>query len=109
MAALAYFAAGSFHTAHPRPFGAAIVHTKSGKLLLSTLNNVAQANDPSAHAEVRAIRLASKRLKQFRLSGYTLYTTCEPCPICMSAALWPGWIELFTEPQSKMQTGTASR
>jgi tRNA(Arg) A34 adenosine deaminase TadA len=90
MAAFAGFTARSLRTACPRPFGAAIVHTNSGKLLLSMLNNVAQANDSSAHAEVRAIRMASKRLKQPRLAGYTLYTTCEPCPMCMSAALWAG-------------------
>jgi hypothetical protein len=49
-----------------------------------------QEFDPSSHAEVRAIRKATKRLKQFRSPGYTLYTTCEPCPMCMSAALWAG-------------------
>jgi len=49
---------------------------------------VAQAFDPSAHAEVRVIRLAAKRLKTISLAGYTLYSTCEPCPMCMSAALW---------------------
>jgi tRNA(Arg) A34 adenosine deaminase TadA len=82
------FTRRSLGTAHPRPFGAAIVHTKSGKLLLRALNNVTQTLDPSAHAEVRAIRLATKRLKNLSLAGYTLYSTCEPCPMCMSAALW---------------------
>jgi tRNA(Arg) A34 adenosine deaminase TadA len=90
MAALAAFTARSLSTARPRPFGASIVHTISGKLLLRALNNVAQANDPSAHAEVRAIRLATKRLRNISLQGYTLYTTCEPCPMCMSTALWAG-------------------
>ncbi len=88
MAALAAFTARSLRSARPRPFGASIVHTKSGKVLLRALNNVARENDPSAHAEVRAIRLATKRLKQVSLAGYTLYTTCEPCPMCMSTALW---------------------
>jgi tRNA(adenine34) deaminase len=88
MAALIAFTARSLHTTHPRPFGASIVHTKSGKVLLAALNNVMQAFDPSAHAEVRAIRLATKRLKKVSLAGYTLYSTCEPCPMCMSAALW---------------------
>lgn len=88
MAALAAFTARSLSTARPRPFGASIIHTKSGKLLLRALNNVAQEFDPSAHAEVRAIRLATERLKQISLAGYTLYTTCEPCPMCMSTALW---------------------
>ncbi len=77
-------------TQRPRPFGAAIVHTESGELLLRALNAVAQEFDPSSHAEVRAIRIATKRLKKLSLAGYTLYTTCEPCPMCMSAALWAG-------------------
>lgn len=85
---LAAFTALSLQTERPRPFGAAIVHTKSGDVLLRALNRVAQEFDPSAHAEVRAIRLATKRLKRISLAGYTLYTTCEPCPMCMSAALW---------------------
>jgi tRNA(Arg) A34 adenosine deaminase TadA len=90
MAALAAFTARSLRTDRPRPFGASIVHTKSGRMLLRALNAVRQEFDPSAHAEVRAIRLATKRLKQISLAGYTLYTTCEPCPMCMSAALWAG-------------------
>ncbi len=90
MSAIASYTARSLLTANPRPFGAAIVHTKSGKLLLRALNAVRQESDPSAHAELRAIRLATKRLKKLSLAGYTLYTTCEPCPMCMSAALWAG-------------------
>ncbi len=90
MAALVAFTARSMRTERPRPFGASIVHTRSGMVLLRALNAVRQEFDPSAHAEVRAIRLAAKRLKQISLAGYTLYTTCEPCPMCMSAALWAG-------------------
>ena len=90
MADLAAFTARSMLTECPRPFGASIIHTKSGKPLLRALNAVAQEFDPSSHAEVRAIRKATKRLKQLSLAGYTLYTTCEPCPMCMSAALWAG-------------------
>ena len=90
MGALAAFTARSMNTASPRPFGAAIVHTKTGRVLLCALNAVKQQCDPSAHAEVRAIRLATKRLQKLSLAGYTLYTTCEPCPMCMSAALWAG-------------------
>lgn len=90
MATLAAFTARSLTTASPRPFGAAIVRTKTGRMLLRALNAVKQQCDPSAHAEVRAIRLATKRLKNLSLSGYTLYTTCEPCPMCMSTALWAG-------------------
>lgn len=90
MSAIAEFTARSLETDRPRPFGASIIHTKSGKQLLKALNAVAQEFDPSSHAEVRAIRKATKRLKNVSLAGYTLYTTCEPCPMCMSAALWAG-------------------
>ncbi len=90
MAALIAFTARSLKSAFPRPFGASVVDTASGKLLLRALNAVRQEFDPSAHAEVRAIRLATKRLRMISLAGYTLYTTCEPCPMCMSAALWAG-------------------
>lgn len=90
MTALVAFTARTMSTPAPRPFGAAIVETKTGELLLRALNAVAQEFDPSSHAEVRAIRLATKRLKQLSLTGYTLYSTCEPCPMCMSAALWAG-------------------
>jgi tRNA(Arg) A34 adenosine deaminase TadA len=90
MAAIAAFTAKSLSSSSPRPFGASIVHTKSARLLLRALNNVAKEFDPSSHAEVRVIRLATKRLKNVSLAGYTLYTTCEPCPMCMSTALWAG-------------------
>ena len=90
MRALVAFTARSMHTASPRPFGAAIIHTRTGRMLLRALNAVRQQCDPSAHAEVRAIRLATKKLKRLSLADYSLYTTCEPCPMCMSAALWAG-------------------
>ena len=90
MQALVRFTARSLITPRPRCFGAAIVHTGTGKPLLHALNNVAREFDPSAHAEVRAIRLATKKLKRLSLAGFTLYTTCEPCPMCMSTALWAG-------------------
>jgi tRNA(Arg) A34 adenosine deaminase TadA len=90
MSALVAFTARSLHTDYPRPFGAAIIKTRTGSLLLRALNRVALDFDPSAHAEVRAIRMATKRMKNISLVGYTLYSTCEPCPMCMSAALWAG-------------------
>ena len=88
MAALVAFTARSMETARPVPFGSSIVHTRSGDVLLKALNAVAPEFDPSSHAEVKAIRLAAKKLKNPSLAGYALYTTCEPCPMCMSAALW---------------------
>jgi tRNA(Arg) A34 adenosine deaminase TadA len=90
MAALAAFTARSLTTERPIPFGCSIFDTRSGEMLLRALNAVAREFDPSSHAEVRAIRLAAKKLKSTSLAGYTLYTTCEPCPMCMSTALWAG-------------------
>lgn len=88
MSELAAYTARSLTTERPVPFGSSIIETSSGKLLLRTRNAVAREFDPSSHAEVRAIRLATKRLKKLSLAGYTLYTTCEPCAMCMSTALW---------------------
>lgn len=90
MLALVAFTARSQRTARPRPFGASVVHSQSGRLLLRALNRVAQEIDPTAHAEVRAVRLATRKLHKVSLHGYTLYTTCEPCPMCMAAILWSG-------------------
>lgn len=90
MRALIAFTVRSMRTERPRCFGASIVASKTNKPLLQALNNVAKEFDPSSHAEVRAIRLATKRLKSLSLAGYTLFTTCEPCPMCMSTALWAG-------------------
>ncbi len=87
---LAAYTARSFQTQRPVPFGCAIYSTATGKLLLRARNAVSAQFDPSAHAELRAIRLAARRLRSISLRGYTLYTTCEPCPMCMSAALWVG-------------------
>lgn len=90
MTSLVKFTARSLPSKHPRPFGASVVNNKTGKTIVKALNAVRQRCDPSAHAEVQAIRLACRRLKSVSLAGHTLYTTCEPCPMCMSAALWAG-------------------
>jgi tRNA(adenine34) deaminase len=82
------FTARTLETKHPVPFGAMIVSTRSGKLLMRATNAVRRENDPSAHAEVRAVRLACKKLKRTSLARFTMYTTCEPCPMCMANALW---------------------
>lgn len=68
------------------PFGAVIV--KDGKLIAKSANKVTSSNDPTAHAEVSAIRLACKKLKSFDLSGCVVYTSCEPCPMCLGALYW---------------------
>jgi tRNA(Arg) A34 adenosine deaminase TadA len=82
------FAARTMSTAHPSPFGALIVNTKTGDRLLCATNAVMHENDPSSHAELRTVRLACKKLKRSSLAGYTLYSTCEPCAMCMANALW---------------------
>jgi len=87
---LAAWTARSLETEHPVPFGSDIFHSRTGERLMRAANAVGKENDPSSHAEVRAIRLACKKLKGFSLKGYTLYTTCEPCPMCMADALWAG-------------------
>lgn len=68
------------------PFGAVIV--KDGKIVASSNNKVTLNNDPTAHAEVMAIRKACKKLNTFDLSGCELYASCEPCPMCLSAMYW---------------------
>lgn len=68
------------------PFGAAVV--KEDRLVAVAHNTVRLDNDPTAHAEVNAIRLAAKELGTFDLSGCILYSTCEPCPMCLAATHW---------------------
>lgn len=68
------------------PFGAVVV--KDGKLLAKSANKVTTILDPTAHAEVSAIRIACKKLKTYDLSGCVIYTSCEPCPMCLGAIYW---------------------
>jgi len=68
------------------PFGAVIV--KDNKIISEGFNTVTLHNDPTSHAEIVAIRIASKSLSNFSLEGCDLYTTCEPCPMCLSAIYW---------------------
>ncbi|HWR85193.1 MAG TPA: nucleoside deaminase [Rhodoglobus sp.] len=68
------------------PFGALVV--RDGRVLAEGQNRVTRDNDPTAHAEVVAIRAACAGIGDFSLAGATLYTSCEPCPLCLSAALW---------------------
>jgi guanine deaminase len=68
------------------PFGAVIV--KGGRIIGRGGNVVTSTNDPTAHAEIVAIREACRRLKTFRLSGCDLYSSCEPCPMCLAAIYW---------------------
>jgi tRNA(Arg) A34 adenosine deaminase TadA len=69
------------------PFGAVVVGP-DGEIVGEGCNSVTSSNDPTAHAEVSAIRDACRRLQTFVLHGCTLYTSCEPCPMCLAAAYW---------------------
>ncbi len=70
------------------PFGAVIV--RGGQIVATGTNRVVPNNDPTAHAEVMAIRNACQTLGTFQLDGCTIYTSCEPCPMCLSALYWAG-------------------
>jgi guanine deaminase len=75
------------------PFGAVVV--KDGEIVGRGWNQVTATNDPTAHAEVIAIREACKRLGTFQLDGCELYASCEPCPMCLSAIYWARIARLF--------------
>jgi tRNA(Arg) A34 adenosine deaminase TadA len=75
------------------PFGAVIV--KDGKIIATGVNRVTANIDPTAHAEVNAIRKASKKLGTFDLSGCEIYTSCEPCPMCLGAIYWAHLDKLY--------------
>jgi tRNA(adenine34) deaminase len=94
MRELVRYTARTLETERPVPFGALIVHSTTGDVLMRGLNAVAVENDPSAHAELHTVRKATKKLARVAgtraLTGYTLYSTCEPCPMCMANALWAG-------------------
>jgi guanine deaminase len=68
------------------PFGAVIV--REGKIIAEGMNRVTSTNDPTAHAEVLAIRQACEKLRAFELKDCELYTSCEPCPMCLGAIYW---------------------
>ena len=68
------------------PFGCVVV--KDGKIIARGFNQVTQHNDPTAHAEIVAIRKACKNLNSFQLSDCEIYTSCEPCPMCLGAIYW---------------------
>ncbi len=71
---------------HGGPFGAVVV--QNGTIIARAHNQVIDSHDPTAHAEILAIRLASTQLETFDLSGCEIYSTCEPCPMCLGAIIW---------------------
>ena len=75
------------------PFGAVIV--KDGKIIGQGTNSVTSSNDPTAHAEMNAIREACKALSSYQLEGCEIYTSCEPCPMCLAAIYWSHISKVF--------------
>jgi tRNA(Arg) A34 adenosine deaminase TadA len=75
------------------PFGAVIA--KDGQIISTGVNLVTRENDPTAHAEISAIRKAAKKLGTFDLSGCVIFTSCEPCPMCLGAIYWAHLDKLF--------------
>ncbi len=75
------------------PFGAIVV--KNGEIIARACNQVTSHNDPTAHAEVVAIRKACKKLGTFQLDGCIIYTSCEPCPMCLGAIYWARPLKVF--------------
>lgn len=90
---------------HGGPFGCVIV--KDGKVLVATHNKVLSTNDPTAHAEVVAIREACRMLNDFQLTGCELYASCEPCPMCMGAIYWarPGKVYFAATKKDAAEAG----
>jgi guanine deaminase len=76
----------NIHSGRGGPFAALVV--KDGKILAEGTNRVSSTNDPTAHAEVVAIREGCKKLGHFELTGCEIYSTCEPCPMCLGAIYW---------------------
>lgn len=75
------------------PFGCVIV--KDNKIIARARNTVLKSNDPTAHAEINAIRIACKKLETHSLSSCKLYTSCFPCPMCLSAIIWANIKEVY--------------
>ena len=86
MQAAIQLSAEHMRAGHGGPFGAII--TRGDEIIATGWNQVTSSNDPTAHAEVTAIRNAGAKLKNFQLNGCVLYTSCEPCPMCLGAAYW---------------------
>lgn len=78
---------------HGGPFGAVIV--KDGHIVSKAHNRVLKENDPTAHAEINAIKKASKKLGTYDLGGCEIYTTCMPCPMCLGAIRWANISKIY--------------
>lgn len=85
---LVRFTASSLDTDFPSPFGSAVYNERNFALVAEAYDTVLERGDPTDHAEINAIRESAKKLRRLSLQGCTLYSTCEPCPMCMSACIW---------------------
>lgn len=92
---------------HGGPFGAVVV--KNGKIVSKAHNEVVKSNDPTSHAEINAIKKASKKLATFDLSGCEIYTTCMPCPMCLGAIKWANIKTVYYGASSKDADGIGFR
>ena len=88
MKLLVEYTSSSLATRFPSPFGSAIYELQTGLLVSRAYDTVIRNCDPTNHAEINAIREAAQKLQRLSLSGCILYSTCEPCPMCMSACIW---------------------
>ncbi|MFA4864092.1 MAG: nucleoside deaminase [Bacteroidales bacterium] len=90
---------------HGGPFGCVIV--KDGEIIASGYNEVLNNNDPTAHAEIVAIRRACEKLNNYQLEGCEIYTSCEPCPMCLGAIYWsrPGKVYYAASREDADQAG----
>jgi len=86
MARAIALAIDNVHAGRGGPFGAVVA--RDGRIIAEGTNRVTSSNDPTAHAEVVAIRIACAALNSFQLTGCELYTSCEPCPMCLGAIYW---------------------
>jgi guanine deaminase len=83
----------NMHANHGGPFGAVVV--KDGQIIGRGANRVTSAHDPTAHAEIEAIRETCRHLGDFHLRGCAIYTSCEPCPMCLAAIYWARLDKIF--------------
>ncbi len=93
MARAIHLSIENVHSGRGGPFGAVIV--KDASIIAEAANSVTSANDPTAHAEVLAIRAACTKLGAFELHGCDIYTSCEPCPMCLGAIYWARLARVF--------------
>ncbi|MDG2223930.1 MAG: nucleoside deaminase [Rubripirellula sp.] len=88
MRLLVDFTSQSLGSDHPSPFGSSIYDVTTEEVLAEAFDTVMRDCDPTSHAEVNVIRKATKKSQRLSLRGCVLYSTCEPCPMCMSACIW---------------------